>query len=637
MKFLYIEIIIAIFATFVYCDCNSFKATFEGEEGNVSSCIENENGDIINLEVFSRNLNENDLDKIGSLVSLQKLILSTDSTEADLTPLNKLKNLVEFTLEGVYDFYEKERNTLKKTNFSAFKNLKILFLSDWIFTQDVLNDFSSLNNLERLEYYGLVRPEVLEAFGSISSVQSIYIYTRSSSGIDLSPLHKLKKLEKLEFECRVHKVRTVSYGFKNNSLGGFENLKSLNLYGFTFENHTIEDISNMPSIEEIIFHRCNYVNVGNFEALEKINGHLKSLTFQGYKYFKSVILAKFPEITSLTNLKKLEIVNTNVNEIPETISNLKSLEHLTISLSGIQEIPGSILKLKNLKHLDLSRNSITAFPNGLSNSKNLEYLDLANNDIVTLPSDFNKLNKLQYLSLSSNSKINNLNILKNLKNLNTLYLSYLEITEYPSWLKNLSSLEFLDLSGNEITSLSSSIGNLVNLKTLNVSYNLLSDLPSNFKKLTNILYLDISHNSFTTIPKYVKYLKNIIDLNVDYNAISVIPEFIGDMTSLKALSIDENKITTIPTFLSKLKNLEELYLNYNEISELPNIFKNMKNIKFIELKYNAFTSYPSAICEIKTISELSFDIAYNHIVNETVPECYSKLYYFHNYSQSESS
>jgi len=130
MKFLYIEIILALFAAFVYCDCNSFKATFEDAE---VSCNENKNGDIINLE-----------------------------------------------------------------------------------------------------YNGLVTPEVLEAFGSLSSIQSLYIYVKSTNlEIDLSPLHKLKKLEKLEFECRVHKVRTVSYGFVNNSLGGFENLKTLILYGFS--------------------------------------------------------------------------------------------------------------------------------------------------------------------------------------------------------------------------------------------------------------------------------------------------------------------------------------------------------------------------------------------------------------------
>jgi len=127
MKFLYIEIILALFVAFVYCDCNSFKASFEGGENNVVGCNENKNGDVINLE-----------------------------------------------------------------------------------------------------YNGPVGPELLEAFGSLSSLQSLYIYVKSrESDLDLSPLYKLKKLEKLEFECRVHKVRMGGYEFANNTFEGLKNLKTL--------------------------------------------------------------------------------------------------------------------------------------------------------------------------------------------------------------------------------------------------------------------------------------------------------------------------------------------------------------------------------------------------------------------------
>lgn len=634
MKFLFIEIIFAIFITFVYCDCNSFKESFEKEDDKVNGCVENENGDIINLKIYAHDLNETALNKIGSLVSLEQLYLDTYSTEIDLTPLENLKNLVEFALEGVYDFYNKDRNTVTKSCFSEFKNLKKISLSDWLFSQDALEDIATLKNVENLTYYGLVKPDILEAFGSLSSLKTMYIYTRSSEQeIDLSPLHKLEELEKLEFECRVHKVRTVSYGFAENTLGGLKHLKTLNLYGFTFDNYTAVDISNMPSIEEITFERCAYGQADNFESLVKINDHLKTLIFDGYKFFKSRALTEFPAITSLTKLKKLVIDDTSITDIPEEIGNLKSLEHLVISSSDIQKIPDSIKNLKNLKYLDLTLNELTALPTGLSNK--IEHLDIANNNILTLPSDFNKLKNIQYLSLSGNGAITNLNLLKNLKKIKTLYLEGLELKEMPSWLKNLNQLEFLDISYNKISTISSSIGDLVNLTTLNLSDNLITALPSNIKKLTKLLHLYLNDNSFTSVPKYVKNLKNLIDLNIDYNTIEIIPDFIGDMKKLIALSMDNNKISTIPTSLSKLKTLEELYLNYNELSELPNIFENMKNIKVIEIRDNKFTTYPLSICEIKTRSQLTLDIARNHIVNDTTPECYSDLQSFNDFSQSE--
>jgi len=51
MKFVYIELILTVFVTFVYCGCNSFKTSFLNldKSNEVESCIENENGQITTL------------------------------------------------------------------------------------------------------------------------------------------------------------------------------------------------------------------------------------------------------------------------------------------------------------------------------------------------------------------------------------------------------------------------------------------------------------------------------------------------------------------------------------------------------------------------------------------------------------
>jgi len=51
MKFVYIELILTVFVTFVYCGCNSFKTSFLdiNESNKVESCIENRNGQITTL------------------------------------------------------------------------------------------------------------------------------------------------------------------------------------------------------------------------------------------------------------------------------------------------------------------------------------------------------------------------------------------------------------------------------------------------------------------------------------------------------------------------------------------------------------------------------------------------------------
>jgi len=628
MKFLYIEFILAIFISFVYCDCNSFKASFNGD---VENCEEN-GGDITSLAIYSKELNEEVLQKISSLVSLEKLNVSTSSTEVDITPLNKLENLVELGIEGSYDTTNASKNKFKKSCFSSFKNLKKLTLANLVLSEDVLNDLATLEKLEYIRYNGIVTPEVVEAVSSLTSLKTLDVYVRvSEMEIDLSPLHKLENLEKMIFECRVHKVRNTNYGFADNSFGGLDHLKTLDLYGFSFANYTTEDISNMAAIEEIEFKRCNYQEASSFEPFEKINDHLQSLLFSGYHYFKSAALYDFPAIHSLTNLKKLTVEDTYIAAIPEEIGNLTSLEYFSSSYNDFTEIPDSITNLKNIKYLDLSSNDISALPLGLSNMKNLEHFDISNNDVAELPSDFNKLTKLQYLAITDNdSVVPGISVLKNFKNLKTLYISDLGLKEYPTWLKSLTKLEYLDLSYNEIVKVDKSIGNLVNLKTLNLDNNLISELPSNVKKLTNLIDLYVGHNNVTSIPSSIKNLKNIVEINFDYNGIEVIPEFVSNLKNLKIISLDNNKIKEIPSSFSKLVNLEELYLSYNNISEIPDIFKNMKNIKSIEIRSNSFTSFPLSVCDIEDKSSLSFDIAYNSI-EEEVPECYKDIYFLTSY------
>jgi len=633
MKFLYIEFILAIFISFVYCDCNSFKTSFNDDELNdvIENCVEN-GGDITTLAINSEELNEEVLQKISSLVSLEQLTITTSQTELDITPLNKLEKLVELTINGSYDISNKLKNKFNKSCFSSFINLKKLIILDYVLSQDVLNDLAALDKLEYLKYTGMVAPEFVEAVGSLTSLKTLDVYVRvSDMEIDLSPLHKLENLEKIEFECRVHKVRNTNYGFADNSFGGLDHLKTMKLYGFSFANYTNEDISNMAAIEEIEFNRCNYKEASSFAPLEKLNDHIKSLLFSGYHYFKSAALYDFPEITSLTNLKKLTVDVTYITTMPEEIGNLTSLEYFSSMYNDFTEVPTSLTNLKNLKYLDLSSNSLTALPTGLSNMKNLEHFDISNNEIAELPVDFNQLTKLQYLAITDNDGVvPGISVLKNLKNLKTLYISDLGLTEYPSWLKSLTKLEYLDLSYNEIVNIDKSIGNLVNLKTLNLNNNLISELPSNIKKLNKLIDLYVGYNNVTSIPSSIKNLKNIVEINFDNNGIQVIPDFISNLKNLKIISLDNNKIKEIPANFSKLVNLEELYLSYNEISEIPDIFKNMKNIKAIEIRSNVFTAYPLSICDIENKSDFSFDIAYNSI-QEPVPECYSNIYLLNSY------
>jgi len=654
MKFLYIEIIFAVLISFVYCDCHNFRASLDSDY-KVYKCVENSKGQIINLDIYLEYYNQTSFEKIGALTSLTQLKIDSNFDphyDVDLTPLKKLKNLVEFSIDGGYDFYDQDKNQLVKSCFSKFKKLKKLFLGDWELSDEVLKDITSLQKLEHLIFDGNLKNSYVKAFSSLSSLNTFDVYIRPlDEEIDLSPFKSLENLENMSFECRVHKVRSTHYSFADKSFSELTQLKKLNLYGFTFDNYTAEDMSNMSSIEEIEFRRCSYsyVDASSFEPFKKLH-NLKTLIFSGYYYFKSRALKEFPEVTSLTNLKKLVVTNSLIAKIPETIGNLKSLEYLDLSIGDLTELPDSLANLKKLKYLDLSGNDIVSlpevipkmskleylnlsgndlvsFPEGISKMSKLQNLDLSNNNLKTLPSDINKLKKLSILDLSSNSgEITNIELIKSLKKLKSLNLSGNELpSSFDSWIKNISSLETLNLRYTGLTSFPSSIVNLKKLTNLDLTYNSIVELPSSIKKLTKLSTLDLTSNGIVSIPSNIKYLKNLTYLYLDSNRITEIPDVIGDLSNLKFLSLYSNAITSIPSSFSNLENLETLKLRENKISELPSVFGKMENLKVIDLSYNSFTSYPLAICEIPSLSELTLDLNYNTF-SEEIPECYEQIF-----------
>jgi hypothetical protein len=96
------------------------------------------------------------------------------------------------------------------------------------------------------------------------------------------------------------------------------------------------------------------------------------------KNVKGIHVLDYKLVPNFRNLKKIEIVNTDLNEITETFSYLhsKNLKSLTIQKSNIEYIKSNVFEpLVNLEHLDLSFNRIKRFEsqtfNGLLSLKTL--------------------------------------------------------------------------------------------------------------------------------------------------------------------------------------------------------------------------------------------------------------------------
>ena len=119
-------------------------------------------------------------------------------------------------------------------------------------------------------------------------------------------------------------------------------------------------------------------------------------------------LKQFPsEIYRMSDLKHLDISNTQISGWDERICQLENLETLVGRNNTYKnnEVPFDTFCLKNLKILDLSNSSIQYIDEHISNLKNLEELHMSDNNIVSAPYMLISLKNLRLVNFSNNPHI----------------------------------------------------------------------------------------------------------------------------------------------------------------------------------------------------------------------------------------
>ena len=174
-----------------------------------------------------------------------------------------------------------------------------------------------------------------------------------------------------------------------------------------------------------------------------------------------------------------------------TLVNIKNLEMPGVNLSYI---PSEIGKLSNLTSLDLSNNKITLLPNSIGNMKNLTDLKLGGNILKHLPLTVTNFQLLKKLDIGGN-----------------------KMGSLPDSIGNLTSLTRLDIYSNEISNIPESISKMVNLIFLYAHDNLIKDLPDVFSRLTSLERIGLQNNKLCEMPKAITMLKSIQSVSIDNN------------------------------------------------------------------------------------------------------------------------
>ena len=324
----------------------------------------------------------------------------------------------------------------------------------------------------------------------------------------------------------------------------------------------------------------------------------KNLKVLGFKGFNSESFPK--QLTKLSNLKKIYIIQSNFKTIPDFIAKAKKLEVLDLRNNKFETLSDFIGNLTNLKLLNLYGNNFEVLPDSIGNLQKLEELDASRNQINRISKKLAKLKSLKILKLMSNNLSCFPSQILELKNLEVLDLSYNDIKNTSAYFEisdsNLNSLKLLNLEHNSLAHIPVALTRtqFELLETLNLNSNELRKIPPQIKNMLKLIELDLSSNRIQYIPKYIQVLKSLQNLNLSKNRLNKIHKGFNELSSLKTLDLSDNKLTEIPKSFGNLKGLSDLNLNRNNLIKLPNSIGKL-DLKYLGLLDNSLSELPERL------------------------------------------
>jgi len=180
------------------------------------------------------------------------------------------------------------------------------------------------------------------------------------------------------------------------------------------------------------------------------------------------------EIVKLTDLIILNIKKSEIEKIPEFISNLVKLEYLSITNCNLNFFPISITAINSLISIELDKNKIPKIPKEISNLKYLNRISLINNQLTEIPKEISKIKRMEYLNFENNQITNISPEIFKLKKLNTLNVinnKIKNIKNIPNEISELTNLQYFKIADNPIEALK--------------FFYIISDYDNNFKNEYN--------------------------------------------------------------------------------------------------------------------------------------------------------
>ncbi|KAK1385895.1 leucine-rich repeat receptor-like serine/threonine-protein kinase BAM3 [Heracleum sosnowskyi] len=537
----------------------------------------------------------------GRVISLE---LSNMSLGGSVSPaVSSLGMLTELSLDG--------NNFTGEIRVSNLSSLRVLRMSNNMFSGSLDWDYSSLANLEVLDVY--------------------------NNNFTSSLPHEISSLKKLKY---LDLGGNFFFGKIPESYGSLIGLEYLSLAGNDLRGKIPNELGNLTNLKEIYLGYYNEFEGG----IPKVFGNLVNLVHMDI----SSCGLDGPIPPQLGNLKLLDTLFLHINAlsgpIPKQLGNLTNLVNLDLSANALSgEIPYELIRLQKLKLLNLFMNRLHgSIPDFVADYSNLEVLGLwMNNFTGVIPRNLGQNRKLKGIDLSTNKLTgtippdlcasNQLTVLILLRNFlfgpipedlgtcSTLVRvrlgdNYLN-GSIPKGFIYLPQLNLVELQNNYLSGTLSENGNSSTspskMEQLNLSNNQLSgSLPASFSNFSSLQILQLDENKFTgPIPSSFGELQQLSKLDIKLNSLSSeIPPEIGNCIHLTYLDLSQNNLSgPIPPQVSNIRILNYLNLSKNQLSEtIPKSIGSMKSLTTADFSFNNFSGKLPELGQFSFFNATSF-------------------------------
>jgi len=374
------------------------------------------------------------------------------------------------------------------------ENLEQLFLS----TAYLPAEFGNLFNLT---YAHLQIPSFEGLEDSLKALESLQcLKVQTFSTLDDINLPYIPNLMYLEMEAYNKSYATIS------GIGRLRELQTCYIYHLNVG----DDISNATSLQRVVLDfdegtslgplRFQEANVfyGSHKEEIQVNSKLFELPSLKFLFLRGNPLTVLNDDIPINySLDTLAIMKTGISDLPPSLSSLKNIRFLNLQQNQFEYIPLCLSKLQKLTYLWMDNNDINKIDQSIKDLQKLEYLSLSNNNLTKLPTAINKLQSLRFLDCQGN-KIKKCRLLRNIStpklevlNLGNNELVSINFVDKPI----LKHLVFVDLGNNNIRRLSPRFFQIMpNLRALDLQNNLLIKVPAEIGNLSLVSWIDFMGN-----------------------------------------------------------------------------------------------------------------------------------------------